>query len=174
MKHYYDRRHQQQAYNVGDFVNLRLHRGYRLPGITNGKIGQQFAGPFRVIERIGKLAYRLELPPTMRIHNVISIAHLEPATNPADDPYGRARQESPPILVDGQEEWEIEKILRKRVTRRGRGHRTEYLVRWVGYGPQDDTWIAERDLGNANEILQEFNEREDRDQDAALVSDIST
>ena len=174
MKAYYDQRHQQQAYNIGDFVNLRLHRGYKLPGILNGKIGQQFAGPFRVIEKIGKLAYRLELPPTIKIHNIISVAHLEPATNPTDDPYSRARQESPPILVDGQEKWEIERILRKRVTRRGRGHRTEYLVRWVGYGPQDDTWISERNLGNAREILRDFNERENRDQDAALISDIST
>ena len=64
-----------------------------LPPLANKskKMGPQTIRPFPVLGRIGRLAYRLQLPPMMRIHNVISVAHLEPATDPAEDPYRRRR-----------------------------------------------------------------------------------
>ena len=74
-------------YKVGDFVNFRLHRKYKVPGLIK-KIDQQFVGPFKVLKKIGRLAYRLKLLFTMsRIHPVIFLAHLEPATDPAEDPF---------------------------------------------------------------------------------------
>ncbi|KAN0069219.1 hypothetical protein V8E54_012848 [Elaphomyces granulatus] len=59
---------------------LRLHRGYSIPQIEvlGRKLGPQFAGPFMVVEKIGPLAYRLNLPLHWKIHPVVSIAHLEP------------------------------------------------------------------------------------------------
>lgn len=86
IKEYYDARHQRKFFNVDDLVN-RLHRGYRIPVITSRKIGQQLVRPFKVLKRIGRLAYQLELPDNIRIHDVISIAHLEPATDSAQNPY---------------------------------------------------------------------------------------
>lgn len=52
---------------------------------------QQFVGAFRLLERIGRLAYKLNLPETMRIYSIISVTHLEPATDPAKDSYNRSR-----------------------------------------------------------------------------------
>lgn len=93
----------------------------------------------------------------MRIHNVVSIAHLEPATDPAEDPYRRRRLPAPAVVVDGEEEYEIEKLLRKRSIRRGRGICTQYLVRWLGYGPEADTWELERELlRHAKETVEEY------------------
>ncbi len=156
-KYYYDKDHTPRFFREGDLVNLRLHRGYSLPSIENKKLGQQFAGPLRVLERVGRLAYRLDIPSNWRIHDVISVAHLEPATAPEDDPYRRRRLEQPePVVVDGENEWEIERILRKRVYRRGRDFTTEYLVRWLGYGPEYDTWTNIRDMGNAKELVDDF------------------
>jgi hypothetical protein len=34
-----------------------------------------------------------------------------------------------------------------------------YIIRWVGYGPEDDTHEPEEHLINAPEILQEYKER---------------
>jgi len=45
-----------------------------------------------VIEFIGRLIYRLDLPAEWNLHPVISIAHLKPAPF-EDDPYGRSRPE---------------------------------------------------------------------------------
>jgi hypothetical protein len=61
-KAYYDRRHTPMFLKVGEWALLRLHKGYNIPAVTNKKIGQQYAGPFKVIERVGRLAYRLAIP----------------------------------------------------------------------------------------------------------------
>ena len=145
IKDYYDARHLPKFFSVGDYVNLRLHRSYKVPGVLSKKLGPQLVGPFKVVERIGKLAYKLELPATMRIHNVISIAHLEPGTVPEEDPYHRRYPPPPPVIIEGEEEYEIEKIVARRAVRRGRNRSlvTEYLIRWKNCGPEEDTWQAE-------------------------------
>ena len=160
MKNYYDAKHKPMFFSVGDFVHLRLHRGYQMAGVQSRKLGQQFAGPFQIEERIGRLAYRLKLPPTMRIHNVVSVAHLEPATDPASDPYGRPATVPPAVVVDNHDEYEIERLVRKRQRRYGRAKNatTEYLVRWKGCGPQDDEWISVQQLANAPELIKEYEE----------------
>jgi hypothetical protein len=70
---------------------------------------------------------------------VFSIAHLEPVPK-KKDPYERPRPDHPDsVYVEGdteyQKSWEIEKILDKRTSPTGR---IRYLVRWKGYGPEDD------------------------------------
>ncbi|KAJ5598045.1 hypothetical protein N7537_008129 [Penicillium hordei] len=59
---------------IGDKV-LRIGRGYNIPinDAISRKLGQQYAGLFTVVERLGRLAYRLQLPPTWKIHSVVSV-----------------------------------------------------------------------------------------------------
>ena len=111
MKEYYDSHHQPRFFKVGDLVNLRLHRGYRVLAIKFKKLGPQLIESFPVIERIGRLAYRLRLSSMMRIHDLISVAHLEPATDSAEDPYRRRRLLMPAVIIEGEDEIEIEKLL---------------------------------------------------------------
>ena len=155
MKEYYDTHHQPMFFKVNDLVKLRLHRGYELPGVSS-KLAEQFAGPFKVIERIGRLAYRLQLPPKMRIHDVISVAQLEPTTDPTADPYGRRPPPSPPTILDGEDE--VERIIRKRTRYIGRfkAKSTEYLVRWVNCGPEHDEWMTVKQLANAKHLIDVF------------------
>ena len=59
----------------------------------------------------------------------------------------------PPLtLIQGQEEWEVEKIL----DLRQRHRKNEFLVRWKGYSQGDDTWEPEEILHNAGKKLQEY------------------
>jgi transposase InsO family protein len=158
-KSHYDRRHHEMFLNPGNWVNIRLHRGYTLPGLKRPKTSQQFVGPFRILERVGRLAYRLDLPTAWRIHPVLSIAHLEPVPNPASDPYGRARPDHPPaVQVESGEDghFEIDRIIRKRDSKRGGKTKTEYLIRWKGYGPEDDSWFSKKDLANASDLVRDY------------------
>ena len=59
------------------------------------------------------------------MHNVFHISLLKPYMAGGGD--GLAVPE--PILVDGQEEWEVEKILKQR----GRGSRVQFLVKYTGF-----------------------------------------
>ncbi|KAI1007620.1 hypothetical protein K3495_g608 [Podosphaera aphanis] len=154
MKERYDSQHQPIFYNVGDYVSLCLHRGYQVAALKdrNVRIEQRFAGPFKVIERISKLAYCIELPPLMsRIHNVVSVAYLEPAPDPSKDPFKRPSSQN--ILSD----LAPSKILRKRQqNRRDGGKMTEYLVRYLHRTAEWDKWIlanlVPRELVQAFEI----------------------
>ena len=158
-KFHYDRRHQPQYFRKGDFVLLRLHKGYNIPAneLTGRKYGQQFVGLFKVLERIGKLAYRLAVPDHWQIHSVFTVAQLEPCLDPNTDPYKRARPDYPPAVnVDHEgEEWEIERLLNKRVVKKGRGKATEYLIRWKGWGPEWDAWTNAKYM-NAKELVDDY------------------
>lgn len=145
----------QNSYALSKWSRTLHSKGVHRNHITGN--GPQLVGPFPVIELIGGLAYRLRLPPMMRIHDVISVAHLEPATDPAEDPYRRRRLPMPAVVVDGEDQYEIEKLLQKRRIRRGRGWSTQYLVRWLTYGPEDDTWETEQELRrHANDVVEAY------------------
>jgi len=59
----------------------------------------------------------------------------------------------PPLtLIQGQKEWEVEKILDSRQKHR----KNKYLVKWKGYTQGDDTWEPEDNLQNEGEKLQEY------------------
>ena len=160
-KAWYDKRHKPLVLPEGSYAFLRLHRGYHLPGHPSQKLSQQYCGPFLIEKRVGKLAYKIKIPPHWRIHPVVSIAQLEPALNGAD-PYQRPVPNHPDsIFVDGDtSEWkssEIEKLVDRRTRRYGRGPMIrEYLVRWKGYGPEWDEWYGEDLLDNAMELVKMY------------------
>ena len=148
---------------VGDWALLRLHKGYSIPSTAKvtTKLAQQYVGPFKVIERVGRLAYKLAVPDNWRVHPVFSIAQLEPCPSPADDPFERPRPDEPPsVFVEGDtpnnKSYEVQALLNKRIYPRGLGHVTEYLVRWKGYGPEHDRWTNIKDLGGSEELIQQY------------------
>jgi hypothetical protein len=162
---HYNRKHKDVEFEKGSMVFLRLGSGYKMKGVPKQKIAMQRVGPFRIIDKIGRLAYKLEFPPTWRIHPVISVAQLEPA--PAD-PFGRATQPPPAVEIDGEEEFEIDAILESKI--RGRHKKLHYLIRWKGWGPEHDTWIPASDLTHAADLVSEF-ERQKRDKLRVFVSE---
>ena len=76
------------------------------------------------------------------------------------------RSAPPPVFIDEEEEtyYEIESILRVRI----RAGQLEYLVRWVGYGPSDDSWRSVSDLENSRDLLDQFNREHHAEVVAAL------
>jgi transposase InsO family protein len=162
----YNRKHEEASFKVGDRVYLRLGKGYKLRGIPKAKLGLQRVGPFPILEKVGGLAYKLQLPDDWRIHPVISVAQLELAKT---DPFDRTTSPPPPVEVDGEEQWEIETVIRAENRGRGRNRRKHYLVRWRGFGPEVDSWVPADEMEHAAELVQEFERREEDRMNVAIA-----
>jgi hypothetical protein len=59
----------------------------------------------------------------------------------------------PPDLVDGEQEFKVEKILDAQ--QRGQGCKLHFLVKWKGYPMSDNLWEKAEDV-HAEELVQEF------------------
>ncbi|SOV06814.1 uncharacterized protein UDID_17924 [Ustilago sp. UG-2017a] len=101
------------------------------------KLDYRRLGPFSVSEVISSHAYRLQLPPSMKIHNMFHVDRLEPYV--ANTIPNRVQPPLPPVEVKSDLEYEVEQILDSKVDHRYRDP-LFYLVRWVGYGPDHNSW----------------------------------
>jgi hypothetical protein len=156
----YDDRHTPTKFEAGDTVYLRLHKGYHLPGKPNRKWSPQRAGPFKIVRRVDRNAYELDFPSSWRVHPVVSVAQLWKPEQ-GTDPFGRVSAPPDPVMVNGDEQWEIERIIQRRVRWRKRKPAVEYLVRWKGFTAKDDQWIPRIRLVDGARDMVEKHEKAD-------------
>ena len=64
----------------------------------------------------------------------------------------------PPVLVDGEPEYEISEILNSKLDNRRRLCKLLYLVKWSGYEGTDNetSWLLATELGNTPELINHF------------------
>lgn len=98
------------------------------------KLNFKWLGPLKVLQRICEVAYRLQLPKASRIHVVFHVSLLKAYKSDGALP----PPPLPPVVVDGEECYNVEKILAHRdVKVKARAAKREYLTKWEGY---DDSW----------------------------------
>ena len=105
------------------------------------KLQRRYVGPFPILEKIGKAAYRLQLPEDWSVHPVFHTSLLRPWRTsqwscPIDIP-------EPEMETTEEQVYEVDKILKWRKTKMGRRTIREYLVTWYGYPLEDAQWIPE-------------------------------
>ena len=77
-KSYADLKRRDIAYEVGDKVFLKVSPWRKILRFgKKGKLSSRFIGPYEILERIGPMAYCLELPPKLaKLHNVFHVSML--------------------------------------------------------------------------------------------------
>jgi hypothetical protein len=78
-KSYTDHRRRELSFEVGDFVYLKVSpmRGLRHFKVR-GKLTPRFIGPFKILEKRGKVAYQLELLPQLSdMHDIFHVSQLK-------------------------------------------------------------------------------------------------
>ena len=132
MKEHHDKTHRRVEFEVGDWVWLRLH--HRAVASVKGgssKLSPHYYGPFQVLARIGSVAYRLQLPPKSRLHDVFHVVFLKKYTG--DSP--TTTVPLPPI-VHGRVVPAPAAVLRARPSSTS----WDLLVQWQGQSNADATW----------------------------------
>ncbi|GKE51669.1 ty3-gypsy retrotransposon protein [Tanacetum coccineum] len=122
-------------FEVGEFVYLRLHK-YRQTSVhnrTNHKLSRLFYGPYKVIERIGEVAYKLELPAGSKIHPVFHVSLLKPSYGTMVDSKGNL------ATFDPKDDLAFlpEAIINSRINSNGD---PEVLVKWEKHNLEEATW----------------------------------
>jgi hypothetical protein len=137
-------------YQVGDQVWLEgCHLRTNQP---TAKLAPKCHGLFKVVQVMSPVNYRLELPMQWSIHDVF---HTDLLTPYRETPtHGANYQRPPPDLVEGVEEYEVEKVIDSRRYRRG--HKLQYLIAWKGYPDSDNQWVNWDDAEGAQEAIKEF------------------
>jgi hypothetical protein len=76
MKQHADKGSSERNFILDDwlFVKLQLYMQTSLAPRSNQKLGFKYFGPFRVVQQIGKVAYRLDLPSSSSIHPVFYVS----------------------------------------------------------------------------------------------------
>ena len=150
-KRYYDKNRTDKQFAVGEKVLLyTANLALKVLRIGVRKLAPRWVGPFTVIERVGSLGYRLELPASMSVHNVFHACYLRQYKHDA-------RKKPPPVPeMDeaGEAHFEVDKILDHAETVRHNKRRVKYLLRFSGYGPEEDMWTE--DVSGCSELLQEY------------------
>jgi hypothetical protein len=86
-KSYADKRRREHEFTMGDFVYLKvslLHGTVRFH--VKGKLAPRFVGPYKICKRIGKLAYKLELPEKLAgVHPVFHVSQLRKCLRVPDE-----------------------------------------------------------------------------------------
>ncbi|GJU38314.1 ty3-gypsy retrotransposon protein [Tanacetum coccineum] len=141
-----------KQFQVGDFVYLRL-RNYRQNSVAardNQKLSKRFFGPYRVLERIGPVAYRLELPIASRVHPVFHVSLLKESHSQT------ASSEFPSEWLNDAPSYDPqpESILRRRQS----GDKQEILVKWMNHEQEEATW---EDLNEISTRFPDFIGHED-------------
>ena len=160
-KENYDAKRQAADFKKGDWVVLSSDK-YKFQGRTD-KLTDRFLGPYQILELKGEgAAATLKLPPNVRTHPTVSVTRLkhwhgkkslrgvpEDATK---EPIAVEEDRHEPDQeheATGPEEIKFVEAYRN-VERSKPPHeviRQEFLVSWIGRGPESDAWVTASRLG---------------------------
>ena len=108
-------------------------------------------GPLEIECQVGPLAYCLKLPHRIRqLHPVFNVIKLSAAL---EDPILERKPQAlpPPIVINGEEEWEVEEILNSHWYQR----RFQFLVKWKGFSREHNSWKVASDI-KAPDLIVEY------------------
>jgi len=150
MKKYVDRKREEvDDYKVGNLVMLSTKDlKYQMVGRRTEKLTERFIGPYRIKKIILLNIVELELPSTVKIHLAVNVSRIRKYIGQVEG----QKREQPALVIEGEEEWEVERILNKQRVR----EKNKYLVCWKEFTAELNTWKGKENLKNAKEVIKEF------------------
>jgi len=138
MKLLVDKKRKDFTFSVGDQVLLKL-QPYTQSTVASRpypKLAFKYFGPYTVLERMGSVAYRLQLPKDSLIHPVFHISQLKPFSADYTPVY-----DSLPVITDLEAADTVpEAIIDRRLVKKGNTAIPQVKLTWVGVPTSATTW----------------------------------
>ena len=136
MKLFVDQHHTEKELAIGDYVYVKL-QPYRQQSVVlrpNQKLAPKYFGPYKILDKCGEVAYRLDLPQPTQVHPVFHVSQLKVLIGNVPN-----STHLPSVLQDAFVK-EPERVLeRKMVNRQGKAV-TKVLVKWANEAVEEATW----------------------------------
>jgi len=112
IKKYIDRKRAEvDEYKVEDLVMLSTKDlKYQIVRRRTEKLMERFVGPYRIKKIISLNVVELELPSIVKIHSVVNVSRIQRYVGQVE---GQRKEQPAPVVIEGEEEWEVERILNK-------------------------------------------------------------
>jgi hypothetical protein len=130
-----------REFKVGEHVFVKVNpkkSSLNLGSCT--RLTARFCGPFEILDRKGPVAYMLELPTSMNVHNVFHVFFLKKYVH---DPNHVIDCQLVQVETEGYFQVQIVRILDKKVKMLWNRVIELVKVQWTCYGPEDGTWEHE-------------------------------
>lgn len=138
MKSIADRKRSDLQFQVGDAVLLKL-QPYTQSSVANRpypKLSYKYFGPFKIVEHVGTVAYRLALPDDSKIHPVFHISQLKPFVADFTPVFSTL-----PMTTDLEAAAAVpEQILDRCLVKKGNNAIPQVFVKWSGLPSTSATW----------------------------------
>jgi hypothetical protein len=85
------------------------------------------------------------------MHDVFHVQLLQPYRS-----NGKVQPPPPPIEIDDSLEYEVERVLEHRKVKHGKGIKKKFLVKWLGYEHEHNTWEPEKHLTRCEDLLADY------------------
>jgi hypothetical protein len=155
MKQQVDKHCSERNFEVGDWVFLRL-QPYKQMSLKqakkDNKLSPKYYGPYKVLQNIGTMAYKLELPASSRVHPVFHVSCLKKVIGdkiPVQTVFPELDKEGKIIL-------DLEAITDTTIRQSRNRSISEYLIKWRKLWAEDSTWEDETFVQKHPELLKRF------------------
>ena len=139
-----------EEYKVEDLVLLSTKDlKWQIKGRWSEKLMEHFMGSYRIKRIVSSNTVELKLPSSIRIHSIVNVSRVHLYKPQVE---GQKKILPKPVIIEEEEEFEVEKILNKRIVQ----GKEKFLVQWKGYTAEEDTWESRENLENAKEMVEEF------------------
>ena len=135
MKKQADEHRSERQFQLGDlvFVKLQPYVQSSLAHRSNQKLAFKFFGPYRILARVGHVAYRLELPASSSVHPVFHVSQLKKSVGKSHSVTSHPPSE---VIL-----WSVpERILQTRSINKGTRSITQGFVLWSNLPRSLATW----------------------------------
>jgi len=144
MKHQADKNRSERTFAVGDSVYLKL-QPYIQSSVaprSNQKLAYRYFGPFKILARVGAVAYKLALPPSSKIHPVIHVSQLKKHVSPTEP----VSADLSSVITDPFLEVLPVALLGQQLVGHAGAVVPRVKVQWTGMSTELATWEDEADL----------------------------